>query len=134
MSANSVGNRGTEMIRAGSLALIMLTGGCSEQRCDFTKVRDYPSPNGRMVLTGFEYCCYDTTGYDTHLQLRARGTKLRVPGNICTIAFGEEFAATWLSASNVVIALTGPIPDATNVAGIAVTFRETSSERVRNRP
>ena len=110
------------MIRATMLALAASIVGCTNDRCDFTEVHDYPSPNGRIALTAFEYCRYNTTGYDTHLQLRSSGAKLRAPGNICTIPFAQEFTVAWRSPSNVVIGLRGPIPEPTNVAGIAVTF------------
>jgi hypothetical protein len=110
------------MIRISALILVALVAGCADDRCDFVKIHDYPSPGGRIVLTTFEYCCYNTTGYDTHLQLRSPNQKLRVPGNIYTVPFEQEFAVSWRDASNVVVTIDGPIPDGTNVAGITVTF------------
>jgi hypothetical protein len=103
-------------------AALFVTRCDTNERCDFVDVRDFPSPDGHNLVTAFGFDCHNTTGYDTHLQLRSPGAKLQVPGNIFTIDFGGEFTVRWHSPSNVIVGLSEPTPDPTNIAGITVTF------------
>jgi hypothetical protein len=105
------------------IVLTALTACSDKQACDILDVRDYPSPDGRVVLTAFEYCCYNTTGYDTHLQMRRRRERLRVPGNVCVIEFGREFVVAWASPTNLSIRLSADqLPPPTNITGVTVIF------------
>ena len=91
--ADHRGGLATAVIQATAVAFVALMVGCADDGCDFTKIRDHPSPDGRMVLTSFEYCCYDTTGYDTQLHLRRRGEKLPTRGNVRTLGAWAEFTS-----------------------------------------
>src|SRR5437867_11930314 len=90
------------------LAVAAFLGVCSDERerCDILNIRDFPSPDSVNMVTAFEFDCYNSTGCDTHLQLRRPGAKLQVPGNIYTISFGGEFTVSWRSRSNVIVSFT----------------------------
>lgn len=116
---------------AFSIIVILGLVGCStEQRGDIVDVREFPSPDGRYVCTVFGEIFYNTTGYPRHIYLRHAGEKLGYPGNVYLVPVGDDAVVSWTSPTNLSVRLNcetrRAIPASTNVAGVAVTFSETT--------
>lgn len=116
---------------AFSIIVVLGLVGCStEQRGDIIDVREFPSPDGRYVCTVFGEIFYNTTGYPRHIYLRHTGEKLGYPGNVYLVPVGDDVVVSWTSPTNLSVRLKfetrRAIPASTNVAGVAVTFSETT--------
>jgi hypothetical protein len=104
--------------------------GCSHinKRGDIIDVRDFPSPDGKIICTVFGEIFYDTTGYPRHIDLHRPDEKHGYPGNIYIVGVGSDVGVSWTSPTNLLVALDfeSPrnIPAATNVRGVTVTFSE----------
>ena len=112
------------------IVVLGLVGCSTEQRGDIIDVREFPSPDGRYVCTVFGKIFYNTTGYPRHIYLRYAGEKLGYPGNVYLVPVGDDAVVSWTSLTNLSVRLSfetrRAIPASTNVAGVAVTFSETT--------
>src|SRR5437588_6400613 len=93
------------------ILLAILLPGCSEtQSGDMLDVKDYPSPDGKYILTVYQMVFYNTTGYAREVYLRRKGEKLHFPGNVYTSDVWGDVEVSWTSPTNILLKLLHALP------------------------
>jgi hypothetical protein len=98
------------LLYAGALTLLwgaaFLEKGCHpDTKGDIHELRDFPSPDGRYVLSVFQKVFHNTTGYPRHIHLSRKGEKVQYPGNIYALPVWEDVAVSWTSTTNLSLTL-----------------------------